>query len=156
MSSVNDGGAAAGAGRRGRPGGPISVRAADIEAEIGRRGDRRGSTASRDLRRYYALMAQCLAEVTLSEAEALVVYEALRGHAWDEQSYDLLFARVARAIARSHLDRPHGVDGEALVHKLQSLDRGQAMAVVDAIERSCRIGSDSAADRLRLVGLIRD
>jgi hypothetical protein len=131
------------------------VRAADVEAEVRRRGERRGSTAARDLRRYYALLAQCLAEVSLSEPEALLVCEALRGHAMDERSYDLLFGRVALAIAKGGLDRAQGVDGDALVRKLQALDRGQAMSVVDAVERLVLAPEGTGAERLRAVGLVR-
>lgn len=112
--------------------------------------------ARRDLERYYATLAADLRAVALTAPEALLIADAGNGTAWDAQSARLLWAEVADALDDG-LAEKWRVDGPALVAKLRALSAGQALAVVDAIERAWRHpdrGEDFGA-ALRAVGLVR-
>jgi hypothetical protein len=115
--------------------------------------------ARRELERYYAVLADSLREVTLTQAEASLIVDAMNGTLSEAHTYSLLWANVADAIHYDGLAEKWGIDGPALVAKLRALSPGAAMAVVDAAERyfvlASRIGSEDLAETLRAVGLLR-
>lgn len=113
-----------------------------------------GSTARRDLGRYYALLARALGAVQLTEAEASLLCDASNGTLWEPASIPLLWAGVDDAIRLHGVDRQWGVDGPALVARLRALDAGASWALVDAVERFWR-NPNPRAEALRRVGLVR-
>lgn len=148
-----------------------------LVARVGGDAPSPGGVASRDLERYYALLARELARVRLTLPEALAVAGACSGwyvgpddgrHLWHEVE-DYL-----RGLAADEPDSPlvQHVQASVLVAKLRALSPAQALAVVDAVERLARApaitwppGWDAAADAigvdaawveaLETVGLLR-
>lgn len=113
----------------------------------------RGQIAARDLGRYYALLAREMATLQFGEGEAYLICDALNGTILDETSIRLIWAEVEDAIRLDGLDHKWNVDGGALVEKLKSLCPGQAVALVDAVERAWMAPNEP--DRLQTVGLVR-
>lgn len=144
---------------------PVAFRNREVEAELDRRvkfpADSRGIVASRDLERYYALLADAIRSVTLSEGEASLIVDACNGTIWDSVSVSLLWALVDDACSADNLDTKWGVNGAELVTKLRALSLAETIAVVDAAERfwarsdRSNESGESLADALRAVGLLR-
>lgn len=115
-----------------------------------------GTTARRDLTRYYALLAGITPKFT--KAEAALIMDALNGIMLDQYTFRLLWAEVADAIRMDNLDRKWNVDGESLVERLRSLHPAEMMALLDAVERAWNMigygGQMSLDEALRAVGLI--
>ncbi len=111
--------------------------------------------ARRDLERYYALLERELAQLHLSEGEALLLCDAGNGLLSEPQTMQLLWAQVDDAIRLEGLDRKWDVDGPALVAQLRALTPGQAFAVTDAIERFWTSADADSRDTVRAVGLVR-
>ena len=105
--------------------------------------------------RYLALLRHELATVQLSEREALLIADATNGTIFTPDTARLLWAQVADAIRLNKLDEKWLVNGDALVEKLQGFCPGQALAVVDALERAWLRGTDMA-DALREVKLVKE
>lgn len=117
-----------------------------------------GDMTRRDLTRYYALLAAELADLELTEGEALVIVDSCNGAYWDPWSIQLLPAAVAKAIDRDRLDQKWLVDGPALLTKLQRLTRAQCYAVTEAAARFWReqaLKPTPFLDKLREVGLVK-
>lgn len=134
----------------------VGFRPGKLVRELLARGEpaERSWVARRDLERYYAVLRYSLEEIDLTEAEALLVLEALQGSALDAISYRLLWKEVEDALSLHQLDRKWQVDGAALVARLRALSPGAAMAVADAAERASRAEGDLRA-AVRAVGLVR-
>lgn len=145
--------------RRQVQGPPIQFRDRRVEAQLA---DRTGAdlspglVAARDLARYYAALGRELAAVELSEAEALLVCDALNGTWLDEGSVHLLWAEVDEAVQGDNLHIKWQIGDElALVRRLRGLTYTQSLAVWDAVERFWRTPDRDARETIRAVGLVR-
>jgi len=108
------------------------------------------------LERHLALIERELQEVSLSEAEASLLVDALNGILIEPHTAALLWANVAEAIRLEGLDRKWGVDGDALVAKLRGMCPGKLFAIGHAVEtfwRSC--SGRELREGLRAAGLLR-
>lgn len=134
----------------------IAFHAADlIDALKQRNPDSPSLAAKRDLERYYTLLEDALPTLDLSEAEALLIFDALNGVKFSTETIQLLRYNVADGI-EERLDQKWGVNGKALLQKLKSYNHTQLFALADAIEQ---LGVDSyqiadLATELKRVGLI--
>ncbi len=115
----------------------------------------RGLTAREQLEFHFRALADDLASVTFTEAEASLIVDALNGILTTPDSARLLWAEIAKAIRSDGLDRKWRVDGAALVAKLQNLSYGQAMAVAMAARRFWN-DPNPRDKKLRAVGLVRE
>lgn len=137
----------------------IGFRAGDMLPELEARVDRGGSTgsvhevAARDLRRYYHCLREELRSVLLTEAEASLICDCCNGTWWEAHTVPLLWANVADGVRLEALDQKWGVDGPALIAKLQGLTYGQTLALVDAVERFWR-DPNPMGDALQRAGLV--
>lgn len=114
--------------------------------------------AHRDAERYYALLAETLKTVTLTEAEAMLLCDALNGVLAAEPPAvaRLLWAQVEDAVRLDGLAEKWGVNGIALVGELKSYSFAQCLAVIDAAERWWKLPDQSdRAATLKAVGLVR-
>ncbi len=104
---------------------------------ITERGDNRSEIVNRDLQRLYDLYRRALGEIQLTEAEALLICDALNGtiHASSVPARMVLYAQVDDAIRIYGLDRKWIVDGNALLEKIHDMSEVQALAIIDAVER---------------------
>jgi hypothetical protein len=147
------------------PEAPVSVRVSGLEPHLTARVGPDAPTSGlirRDLERYYAVLADSLREVNLTQAEASLVVDAMNGTLMEPHSYRLLWASVSEAIHDEGLDEKWDVDGPALVEKLRALSPGATLALVDACERYWQRVSrgETAAETslvsgLQAVGLVR-
>lgn len=138
---------------------PVTFRDKRIEPQLAARAraeESLGLVAARDLARYYALLARERRAAELSRAEALALIDALGGWFADPADAPFLWLEVADALPDG-LAAKWGIDGPALVAKLQALPPGQAQALVDAAERWWLLPEENGDNeaRLRAVGLIR-
>lgn len=121
----------------------IEARDFDGKSQTGRPPE--GSTnmvARRDLERYYRLLADELRSVNLTEEEASMICDALNGtHLMDVGSLrglsalTVLRVEVSDSITLNAYDRKWGINEGELAAKLAALTPGQAMAIIDAVER---------------------
>ncbi len=144
------------------PEAPVSVRVSGLEPHLTARVGPDAPTSGlirRDLERYYAVLADSLRTLTLTEAEASALVDALNGTLLEPHTYRFLWADVEDSLPE--LAEKWGIDGPALVRKLRGLSPGAAMAAADAVEQFwTRVSrgeakGESHADRLRAVGLVR-
>ena len=103
--------------------------------QIEERGEARSTIISRDLERLYTLYQRALRRVDLTIDEACLVVDALNSSLMTADTAHLLWAGIEDAIQHENLAEKWGVDGQALVEKLRSLNEVQSMAVIDAAER---------------------
>jgi hypothetical protein len=136
---------------------PVSIRPGeDLATALAARGGTPGLAAKRALERYVQVLADELARLDFSFAEAALVCDALNGTYLDEHSYRYLWAEVADAISLQGLDRKWEVEnGDALVARLRDLSPGAKMARLDAVERFWQRPNEDTHDVLRDVGLVR-
>jgi hypothetical protein len=117
-----------------------------------------GGIARRDLERYYALLAQSLRRIALSQDEASLIAVACNGVLWTPQTVDLIWAEVDEAIRADRLDQQWGVDGPALVDLLRALGPAERLALVDAVEHLWTLVGQGdprpLPELLRAVGLV--
>jgi hypothetical protein len=127
-----------------------------------------GSTAKRDLERYYRLISHELAALDLTVREASLICDALNG-VWlmdeaeaGEASIMLAWAEVSDAVRWGDAASHHGLtDEEAhdLIERLREMTPGQRYALVDAVERWWVRGVPDETmtidESLRAVGLVR-
>lgn len=113
-----------------------------------------GDMTKRTLERHSALMDAELADLSLTEGEALVIVDACNGAQWEPWSMHLLPGAVAKAVEVDHLDGKWLVDGPALVAKLQRLTRAQCYALALAAERFWQ-DPRPYLEKLRAVGLVK-
>lgn len=136
----------------------LDARAAPVRGARATRTGGRAAVAARDLDRYYTLLARDLRAVALTRGEAGLLVALANGTLWEPWSATpaLLAAQVEDADPAEVA--PWGVDVPALVARLRALTPGQALAVVDACERSwLRTPADGETldDALAAVGLVR-
>lgn len=106
-----------------------------VREEVEQRGQSKAKTIARDLDRLYTLYKYAMAEVTLTQNEAMALMDVLNGTIMDVQSASLLWASVEDACILDSLDQKWEIDKESFVNKLKGLSRTQALALVDATER---------------------
>src|SRR5689334_14458119 len=116
----------------------IQFAAGELEADLDDRtaeGYRPEWTARRDLTRYYHVMRDELARLTLSEAEATLVVAALRSVVIDGSSYRYLWTEVEDYLCEpdegDEIPTLAPPEQAALVAKLRALSPGGQMAVAD-------------------------
>lgn len=137
----------------------VSIRLADLLAPVTARtqaDESLGATAKRDLSRYYNLLERDLAVIAqaLTRGEALLLCDLNNGTIWDTVSPGALRDQVGDA-EQARLDA-WDVDRDTLTAKLRALTTGQALALVDAIERWWLLPDGAARDHpasLAAVGL---
>lgn len=106
----------------------------DILDALAERGQR-APTINRDLTRLYFLYDRALRRLDLTVDEACLIVDAMNGTIHDERTSLMFSFGVEDAIQLDGLDEKWGVDGNALMDKLSTLDEIGCMAVVDAAER---------------------
>lgn len=96
-----------------------------------------GSTARRDLTRYYQVVQDELRRLPFSREEVLLTLDAMNGVIVDPPAMyrAALALDVADHIRLNGADEKWGVDGAALVRRLESLSPGTMMALCDLAER---------------------
>lgn len=92
-----------------------------------------GTTAQRDLERYYQSLDTALREISLSESEWDYLRDILNGTYIDAATARLLWAEVEDA--EEEYREKWGVNPTDLSGRLRTLSPFQCLAVVDAIER---------------------
>jgi hypothetical protein len=92
-----------------------------------------GTTAQRDLERYYQSLDTALREVSLTEPEWNYLRDILRGTFIDTNTARLLWAEVEDA--EDEYGAKWGVDPTDLSGRLRTLSPFQCLAIADAIER---------------------
>ncbi|WP_454859707.1 hypothetical protein [Promicromonospora soli] len=120
--------------------------------------DRTISAAARNgLLRYYRILDASLRGLSLTEAEASLICDALNG-VWlrDGGSEEMIWAEISDAISYEGLDTKWGVDGASLVGTVRGWTLAQKVAVVDAVERFWSDTSRPSGEMLREAGLVRD
>ena len=135
----------------------VSFRAGPVAGALAERAGRQpvGGVGRRDLERYYALLAQSLRRVDLTEAEALAICDALNGTIADSLTVHLLWAVIDDAVRLHGLADRWAIDGSALVAKVRGWSLAETLAVIDAVERWLLLDGKDRVERLRRVGLIR-
>lgn len=118
----------------------VEFRAGDLAGPLAARAGSRlplNRVAARDLDRYYAVLADELARLRLTRDEAMLILDSLNGtvEIVPESAYINLWAGIADGIRLDRLHEKWGVEGSALVARLQGLSLAGALAVVDASER---------------------
>jgi hypothetical protein len=107
----------------------------------------------RDLARYYALLDRSLRKVHLTEAEALLICDALNSRRFDEHSCEHVRMCIRETMRFDELDKKWGVDVESFNAKLEEMTSSRLLALVDAAERFWRNPTPREA-ALRRVGLV--
>lgn len=92
-----------------------------------------GTTAQRDLERYYQSLDTALREISLSEPEWNYLRDILNGTYIDAATARLLWAEVEDA--KPEYGQKWGIDPAALSARLRALGQFQCLAVADDIER---------------------
>lgn len=113
-----------------------------------------GSIAARDLDRYYTLLARALAQITLTEPEAMLIVSALNGTYINEFTAALLDVEIEDAIQYA-ADQQEQIDTRSLITTIRGWNLLQRMAVCDAVERFARYDIESQHARLVRVGLVQ-
>lgn len=132
-----------------------------LKESLLQRGDTLSAVALRDLKRYYALLNQCLAEISFTEGQACLLCNALKDYGLENNSEQVkaIWQRVAQAIERDQLNPKWGVSGESLIRKLQAFNSLQAVALIDAVEqywiREQSYPNEALETRLLRVDLIK-
>lgn len=112
--------------------------------------------AQRDGERYYHALASALKTITLTEAEALLICDALNGTLMEPHTMQLLWAQIDDACRLDNLCEKWDCQREVIVDLLRDLSYCQSLAVVDAVERWWLLPDKSdRRQSLRAVGLLR-
>lgn len=117
-----------------------------------------GSTARRDLERYYQVVRDELVRAPLTRNEVLLIMDALNGviieHAGGYRG--ALIADVVDHIRLNAADAKWVVSAAVLEAKLREMRPGTMMALIDASERFWARASEDAEVVLRELGLWRE
>jgi hypothetical protein len=124
--------------RRGKQKLSISLDAA-LLPDLDARGKDRSAILSRDLTRYYRLLAAARAQVReiLTPGELSAIMDVQNGH-WYRPGLlraDEIWANVEDGCRLDGLDKKWSVDGPALVEKLKTLSLIEVHALADATDR---------------------
>lgn len=113
----------------------VSFRApADLVAELSSRGDTLGSTALRDIRRYYDLLELTLSQLDdVSEAEWNYLRDILNGTYVDVDTARMLWAEILDADPA--VAERWGIDQRELAERVRALPIAARLAICDAVER---------------------
>lgn len=128
----------------------------DIARQLAKRqdlGDSPGLVARRDLELFYALQAEALQQIQLSEAEAMLLCDILNGSLINLQTAQWLDLELADALPDGYAAK-WGVDGAAMLATVRSWTTCQRVAVVEAV-RCWWIAEERDAQLLRQLGLVR-
>lgn len=114
-----------------------------------------GSTARRDLERYYAIVRDELRQLPLTRNEVLLVLDAMNGVLVEPPMMyrGAVLLDVADHIRLNAADEKWDVDGEALIRRLEALSPGTLMAIVDMAERFWSRADEDANAVLRDLGV---
>lgn len=116
----------------------IEERQDALTAALGGGGDTPlGSTARRDLERYYQVVRDELRQLPLERGEVLLILDAMNGAIVDLTAMyrSALVLGVQDHIRLNAADQKWGVDGGALMAKLSTMSPGMLMALCDLAER---------------------
>lgn len=96
-----------------------------------------GSTARRDLERYYQVVRDELRHLTLSRAEVMLILDAMNGVIVSPPAMyrSALLLDVVDHIRLNGADEKWDVDGDQLVRTLEGMSPGTLMALCDLAER---------------------
>lgn len=113
--------------------------------------------AAQDLLQHMAwLLQRSLRRTNFTEAEALLLCDALNGIAWQPAVRPPLDLDISEAIALEGLAMKWGIDGKSLVEKLRALDDTAATAVMLAVKRWWSLPETQRNRKgLVLVGLVK-
>ena len=92
-----------------------------------------GTTAQRDLERYYQSLDAALRDIALSESEWDYLRDILNGTYIDAAAARLLWAEVEDA--KPEYGQKWGIDPADLSGRLRTLSPFQCLAIADAVER---------------------
>jgi hypothetical protein len=94
-----------------------------------------------------------LRRLKLTEAEALVVCEALKGVELGPEVAKLLWGNVKNALSADSFEFNSEIDGNGLTERLQRLNDGEAVALLRGVEWFWRDSTLPAPTRLQQIGL---
>lgn len=114
-----------------------------------------GSTARRDLERYYAVIRDELKRLQLTQREVLLILDAMNGVIVDpaEMYRSTILLDVADHIRLNAADEKWDIDGDGLIRKLEALSPGTLMALVDLAERFWARSEEAADAVLKDLGV---
>lgn len=112
----------------------ISIRAAGgLDTELAARGDSLSEILNRDIRRYYAALANALRETQLTPNEWMFLRDILNATYRDEVLASGLWAEIADAD--DPVAQKWGIDPLVLAARVDALPEFTRIAIVDAVDR---------------------
>lgn len=127
----------------------------EVESELAARASSVGTAAKIAVGRYFAILAASRRAFSFTRDEATALARAFRDFELNEQTIDLLHARLEIQFDRRGAEAT--VDPRRLIERVRRLTTPQKIALVDAIERYWRVPPETPeeiVDRLSVVGLI--
>lgn len=96
-----------------------------------------GDVVARDVERYHALLRDARRPLRdqFSRAELMLIVDSCNGTLFEPSTVCALPFNIEDSISLDRLDEKWGVDGSALLAKLQALSPVQTQSLVDAVER---------------------
>lgn len=94
-----------------------------------------------------------LCRLKLTEAEALLVCDALKGVELGPECAKLLWGNVENAMNADSFEHKPEIDGDNLTARLQRLNDGEAVALLRGVEWFWRYSGLPAPARLQQIGL---
>jgi len=94
-----------------------------------------------------------LRRLKLTEAEALLVCEVLKGVELGPECAKLLWGNVENAVSADSFEHRPEIDGDGLTARLQRLNDGEAVALLRGVEWFWRYARLPAPARLQQIGL---
>ena len=138
----------------------VNFRAGDLAEPLSEYPGAPGNAAKTLISRYVSFVRDGLRlireGVALSEAEALVVCDALHGMPLEPITIPLVPEAIRQMAVIRRAGQDQGVNGQALVDRIASLDTALTFALLDAVERYWHLEAriPNPVERLRAVGLI--
>jgi len=101
-----------------------------------------GFLANREVNRLYAMYADALQEIRLTECEATFLVDILNSSIMDEVSCRMFWASVEDACRLDHTHEKYNLDAKEIVDKVRGFNILQLMAIVDAGDRFWSLEDD--------------